>query len=109
MKKKKNAFIFCIFNSDQRMRDVAKASRSESSLVEMVSNLYIPYASDRVLDRKSTNLNMADGSNHRDGSFGSPRSILRIKPRMYADGLRGLFWKFVEFFYRTSYNRSLIK
>ena len=43
------------------------ASRSESSLVEIVSNLYIPYASDRVVDRKSTNLNMADGSNHRVG------------------------------------------
>ena len=43
------------------------ASRSESSLVEIVSNLYIPYASDRVVDRKSTNLNMPDGSNHRVG------------------------------------------
>ena len=41
------------------------ASRSESSLVEIC----IPYASDTVLDRKSTNLNMADGSNHRDGYY----------------------------------------
>ena len=44
-------------------RSACEASRSESSLVKMVSNLYIPYASDSVLDRKSTNLNMADGSN----------------------------------------------